>query len=155
MAQLVESLTTWVKAHKKQIAFILVGIITLAVCLAMPAMLGAIGFGANGPIIGSMAAAWQASIGSVAAGSLFSFLQSAAMGGAAMGLFTGVGVLGGVVTIVGAVTTIEVVQKKCSEAIEKSVKKMTDGFQQVMKGGGNIWQHSWGFFSKKTKYHSG
>jgi len=40
------------------------------------------GFGALGPVAGSFAAAWQASIGSVPAGSLFATLQSAGMVGA-------------------------------------------------------------------------
>lgn len=43
--------------------------------------LGLVGFGPLGPIIGSVAAAWQSKIGIVAAGSLFATLQSAAMAG--------------------------------------------------------------------------
>ena len=153
MSQLVRSMKTWVKAHKKEIAFILAGIIILALCLAMPVILGAIGFGAQGPIIGSIAAAWQASIGSVAAGSLFSFLQAAAMGGAAMGLFTGFGVLGAIIAMIGAATTVEVVKGKCQEVIGNSAKKMTAGFQQAKAGAGNIWQHSRSLFSKKRGHH--
>lgn len=153
MAQLARSMTTWIKAHKKETALILTGIIMLALCIAMPAILGAIGFSAQGPIIGSMAAAWQSSIGSVAAGSLFAFLQSAAMGGAAMGLFAGFGVLGAVVAMVGAAATMEVVKEKYQEVIENSSRKITAGFQQVKAGAENIWQHSRAFFSKKTKPH--
>lgn len=63
----------------------------------IPAILGAIGFSGIGPVAGSIAAAWQASIGSVIAGSFFSILQSAAMGGAAMSIIAGIGALGGVV----------------------------------------------------------
>ncbi|KAF2017303.1 hypothetical protein BU24DRAFT_460366 [Aaosphaeria arxii CBS 175.79] len=45
-----------------------------------PLILGAIGFGAAGPIAGSIAATMQSGMGPIAAGSLFSSLQSAAMG---------------------------------------------------------------------------
>ena len=58
---------------------------TVAICaglplagyLAGPMILPALGFGAKGVTAGSVAAAWQASIGNVQAGSLFSTLQSA------------------------------------------------------------------------------
>ena len=60
----------------------------------MPVILPAAGFAASGPVAGSLAAAWQSSIGVLAAGSPFAFLQSAAMGGAAAGAFYGVGVAG-------------------------------------------------------------
>ncbi len=68
-------------------------------------MLGALGFSAIGPVAGSVAAGWQASIGSVAAGSLFASLQSVAMGGAAMGILTGIGA-GGAVAVAGAVVAL-------------------------------------------------
>lgn len=48
--------------------------------VALPA-LGAVGFGASGPVAGSMAAAAQSGVGSVVAPSLFATAQSAAMGG--------------------------------------------------------------------------
>ncbi|KAN0137747.1 hypothetical protein V8E53_004231 [Lactarius tabidus] len=44
-------------------------------------VLSVIGFGVGGPIAGTLAACWQAAIGSVAAGSLFAIAQSVAMGG--------------------------------------------------------------------------
>ena len=66
-----------------------------ALVLATPAILRAIGFSAVSPIAGSVAAGWQESIGSVTAWSLFAFLQSAAIGGAAMGVFAAIGALGG------------------------------------------------------------
>ncbi len=47
-------------------------------------VLGTIGFAATGPVAGSTAAAWRASIGLVEAGSLFAWCQSATMGGAAL-----------------------------------------------------------------------
>lgn len=53
-------------------------------------------------------------MGTVAAGSLFAFLQSAAMGGAAIGLFAGIGVLGGLVAVAGVGASVHVVREKIS-----------------------------------------
>ena len=58
-------------------------------------VLGAAGFGALGPVVGSSAAVWQASIGAVEAGSLFAWCQSAAMGGAAVNGIIAAEVTGG------------------------------------------------------------
>lgn len=143
MTQLVLSLTTWIRAHKRMTAVIVSGIILSALCIAMPAILGAIGFSATGPVLGSVAAGWQASIGSVAAGSLFSFLQSAAMGGAAMGLFTGVGVLGAVVAVGGGLATIQVVKERCGEVMGVATTAVKDGCQNVMAKTGKLWQRLW------------
>jgi len=65
-------------------------VIGAAGLLAVP-ILGAIGFSALGPVAGSVAAGWQASIGAVEAGSLFAICQSAAMGGAAAAGFASAG----------------------------------------------------------------
>ena len=67
-------------------------VISTAAFITVP-VLGAVGFSAIGPVAGSVAAGWQASIGAVEAGSLFALCQSAAMGGAvATGLIgTGAG----------------------------------------------------------------
>ena len=59
------------------------------------------GFSAIGPIGGIIAAGWQASLGSVASGSLFSFLQSAAMGRAAAGVITAIRMVGAGVAVAG------------------------------------------------------
>ncbi|KAF9002628.1 hypothetical protein BDZ89DRAFT_1121141 [Hymenopellis radicata] len=64
---------SYIVAHPWQVAGFVIGIVLIANPLALA------GFGALGPVVGSLAAAWQASIGSVAAGSLFAFLQSAGM----------------------------------------------------------------------------
>ena len=61
---------------------------------ALP-VLGLAGFAASGPVAASAAAAWQSSIGIVQAGSLFSFCQSAAMGGAAVNGIIACGAAGG------------------------------------------------------------
>lgn len=66
---------------------------------ATSALIKAIGFGALGPIAGSIAATWQASIGIVSAGSTFSTIQSAAMLGGpilAAGALIGLGIWGAV-----------------------------------------------------------
>jgi len=57
-------------------------------------ILPVLGFGAAGPIAGSIAAGWQSSIGVVSASSLFAFFQSAGMGGAALTGITGIGIGG-------------------------------------------------------------
>ena len=66
----------------------------IAAAVTIP-VLGAVGFGAMGPIAGSSAVAWQASIGAVEAGSLFAWCQSAAMGGAAINGIIAAGAAGG------------------------------------------------------------
>lgn len=153
MAQLVGSLTAWVRAHKKQTTLIVIGITLFAIYLTMPAILGAIGFSATEPVLGSMAAGWQAFIGSVAAGSLFSFLQSAAMGGAAMGLFTVVGVLGAVIAVGGVLATVQVVKERCGEFVREAATVVKGGCQKAMAETGNLWQSFRNSFSKKLKHH--
>ncbi|KAI6311311.1 hypothetical protein MCOR34_006072 [Pyricularia oryzae] len=70
--------------------------------IALPA-LSLIGFGASGPIAGSIAAAVQSGIGSVVAPSLFATLQSAAMGGYGVAaVFGTVQAAGGVITAASA-----------------------------------------------------
>ncbi|KAF8460812.1 hypothetical protein BDZ91DRAFT_738264 [Kalaharituber pfeilii] len=61
------------------------GLLTVAVApvLVLGPLAAAIGFGAAGPVAGSIAAGWQASIGLVEAGSLFAMLQGIGMAGAA------------------------------------------------------------------------
>ena len=77
-------------------------VLSTAAIFAVP-ILGAVGFSSIGPVAGSAAAGWQASIGAVEAGSLFAFCQSAAMGGAAAtaGL-TSTGVGGAAVALAAA-----------------------------------------------------
>ena len=55
--------------------------VSLASLIAVFLSLGFLGFGAVGVTEGSVAAAWQASIGNVAAGSIFSILTSIGMAG--------------------------------------------------------------------------
>ena len=70
--------------HYSQWSPLLAAVVTgAAVTFGAPVVLGYVGFSAVGPVAGTAAAAWQASIGSVAAGSLFATLQSTAMAGVA------------------------------------------------------------------------
>jgi hypothetical protein len=73
-------MATYVKNHPVRFGLqVTGGILTLASVVALP-ILGAVGFGAVGPVAGSVAAGWQSGIGLVEAGSLFAWCQSAAMG---------------------------------------------------------------------------
>lgn len=66
----------------KTLAYGAVGGATALACFGMaPVVLGAYGFSADGVAAGSAAAAWQASIGNVAATSTFAALQSVGAAG--------------------------------------------------------------------------
>ena len=100
------------------------GISVAIIACATPAILGAVGFGAYGPIAGSLAAAWQASIGAVVAGTPFALLQGMAMGGAAMGAVIGIGAGGAGVAAVARLAsneTIRGVVGKVKEFVEEEV----------------------------------
>ena len=111
---------------------ICVGIILFSLACATPTILGAIGFSAVGPVAGSIAAGWQASIGSVVAGSVFAFLQSAAMGGAAVGLFAGFGAVGGLVAVAGVGASVDGVREKIL-IIGEAVSEKFAPAKEVMK----------------------
>ncbi|KAK6346706.1 hypothetical protein TWF696_006821 [Orbilia brochopaga] len=64
------------------------GAVVGGAALAAPAAIAALGFGSAGVGAGTIAAGWQASMGSVAAGSLFAFFQSVGAGGAALGVIS-------------------------------------------------------------------
>lgn len=75
------------------------GSTTLVASIATVPVLGALGFSTLGPVAGSTAAAWQASLGLVPAGSLFAFCQSVAMGGASVSTIMTTGAVGGVAAV--------------------------------------------------------
>lgn len=86
------------KTHNKA-RVILKGVTALGLTVGATALLtipilGAVGFAAAGPVAGSIATGWQASIGAVQAISLFAWCQSAATGGAAVGAIQAAGVAG-------------------------------------------------------------
>ncbi|KAF9785311.1 hypothetical protein BJ322DRAFT_823627 [Thelephora terrestris] len=81
----------------------IVGATILAPFLTVP-VLNVVGFSAAGPVAGSLAAGLQATIGNVAAGSLFATAQATAMGAGVPVLAQGVGgVFTGVAAMVVAV----------------------------------------------------
>jgi hypothetical protein len=107
------------------------------VAVACPPLLAAVGFSALGPVASSGAAAWQASIGAVEAGSLFAWCQSVAMGGAAInGVFAagaagaglvGAGVLGGVIE--GQGDELEAAEEEVVKL--KALEKFQEGFRRI------------------------
>ncbi|CCX16664.1 Protein of unknown function [Pyronema omphalodes CBS 100304] len=87
--QFLEAIKVWIETHPWHTGFLIVGIVLLANPLAIA------GFGALGPVAGSIAAAWHSAIGgSVAAGSAFAMLQSMGMLGAVIIPAVGAGVVG-------------------------------------------------------------
>ena len=120
-----KDISEWIHANPTRAAGIIGGVTIFSLACATPAILGAVGFSAIGPVAGSAAAAWQASTGSVVAGSLFPFLQSAAMGGAAMGVFTGMGAAGAVVAIAAGLASPET-QERVGEIVE-TVRGFSEG----------------------------
>ena len=107
-------------------------VVSAAAALTLP-VLGAVGFGALGPIGGSAAAGWQASIGLVEAGSLFAWCQSAAMGGAvAVNTIVAAGAAGGGVT---ALATAAAAGQKGKGTTILNVDELMEKFQEVYRRG--------------------
>lgn len=74
-----------VKAHPILTGIQVLGTTVSILSFCAVPILGAVGFGAAGPIANTAATAWQSSMGVATTGSLFSWCQSAAMGGVAVG----------------------------------------------------------------------
>lgn len=73
------------------------GTTAVGAVVMLPASLGLFGFGAAGPVAGTVAAAWQSSLGgAVLGGSLFATLQGIAMAGIGGTATLGAGVAGAV-----------------------------------------------------------
>lgn len=125
------------RANPKQFSAICVGITLFVLGCAGPAILVVIGFSPTGPVLGSIVAAWQASIGSVPAGSLFAFLQSAIMRGAAMVLFIVMRLLGVLILFAVGASMLAVRQK--AKDFAKIVYENVGKAGEVMKDG--ILQH--------------
>jgi len=101
----------WVKKNPETAAALAVSLAGGIAVIAVPSLvtvplLGVVGFGPGGVIAGSLAAAIQSSIGSVAAGSLFAFLTSAAAGGAAAAVVAGAVQATAAIATVGGVSVI-------------------------------------------------
>ena len=80
-ANILQAASNYARTHPVLTGIQVVGLTLSALSFLAVPVLGAVGFTAAGSAANSAAAAWQASIGAVEAGSLFSWCQSAAMGG--------------------------------------------------------------------------
>lgn len=103
-------LAAFARKHPTLFKVQVVAVVGTVVSLAIVPILGAVGFSAVGPVAGTAAAAWQASMGLVEAGSLFAWCQSVAMGGAALGGITAFGI-GSAAVAIGAGVASEAVKK--------------------------------------------
>ena len=122
------------------------GILLCVLALAAPTILGVVGFSAVGPVAGSTAAAWQASIGLVATGSAFSFFQSAAMGGAAMGVIGGIGASGVTVAVAVGLASLK------GRGLMNNADGAIDGLIENAKGAiGGFMGNVKGFFGRKKE----
>ncbi|KAL0635417.1 hypothetical protein Q9L58_005625 [Maublancomyces gigas] len=74
-------LLVYAERHPARFALSSVAIVAGLVAIIVPL---ALGFGGVGPVAGTVAAAWQAAIGNVVAGSCFAMLQSMTMTGTLM-----------------------------------------------------------------------
>ena len=109
---LFQSISNYAKDHPVLTGLQVLGLTLSTLSFLAVPVLGAVGFTAAGPVAGSAAATWQASIGAVQAGSLFAWCQSAAMGGAAVGSIQAASVAGTVLTRVADIPgLVETFQK--------------------------------------------
>ena len=105
---IIQAVTNYAKAHPIRTGIQVAGLTLTALSVFAVPVLGLVGFTSTGPAAGSAAAAWQASIGAVRAGSLFAWCQSAAMGGeVALGVIQIAGIAGAVLTKVTDIPGLE------------------------------------------------
>ncbi|KAG9228065.1 hypothetical protein BJ875DRAFT_270963 [Amylocarpus encephaloides] len=89
----------WIAANPGQSALLIAnGILIFTPAALTGPLLATMGFGASGPIAGSVAAWLQSILGNVGARSVFAYLQSAAMGG------YGVAAVNGIVQALGMIS---------------------------------------------------
>jgi len=123
---------SYVRAHPVLFGLQVAGAgVAAASVIALPIL----GFGAAGPVAGSIAAGWQSSLGVVQAGSLFAWCQGAAMGGAAAGGLAGIGVAGAGVTGAATAAAVPGVKEKVAGAFKDASDAIKDpGWQEKVKG---------------------
>lgn len=97
---ILHSAGTYAREHPILVGAQAAGIVLTTAAFCVNPVLGAVGFTAAGPAAGSAAAAWQASMGAVQAGSLFAWCQCVAMGGTAVGGVQAVSLAGTALTTV-------------------------------------------------------
>ena len=125
------SAKSYISAHPVRFGFQVTGaVVGLAAIITVP-VLGAAGFGSLGPVAGSSAAAWQASMGAVEVGSLFAWCQGAAMGGAAVNGIIAAGAAGGGV-LLGSTAIGELMDQGMDEAKKE---ELMDLFRSVFRKG--------------------
>ena len=114
------------------------GLFTIHICgsvavLTSIILLPALGFGTLGPVAGSVAAAWQTFLGNIAAGSLFAFLQSAGMGGAAASVFAGIGIAGAgaLVGIAPIASRMDEIGERVGDATRKIGETIGDAWRKI------------------------
>ena len=122
MLECLQRLSAWIRANRYLAVGFFSGITTSALAFATPLLLGIVGFSGIGPVAGTLAAAWQASIGSVVAGTPFALLQSAAMGGAAMSAVTGIGAASAGVAVASVLASNDTVGRMVKH-VQKFVEK--------------------------------
>lgn len=129
-ASLRDRLLNYARSHPYLFALQASGGFISAVSFGAPLILGGVGFGALGPVAGSVAVGWQSSIGIVPAGSFFAWCQSAAMGGAAASGIFAAGVAGASTaagaTLAGFLTKADVgnmTEEQIQEMYEKAFRR--------------------------------
>ncbi|RDW83501.1 hypothetical protein BP5796_04992 [Coleophoma crateriformis] len=81
----------WITTNPRQTALLISsGILNVTPATLTSPLLATMGFGASGPIAGSVAASLQSMVGNVGAHSTFAYLQSAAMGGYGVATVNGI-----------------------------------------------------------------
>lgn len=120
-------MSDYIRKHPFLFALQVFGATTCIAALILVPVLGAIGFSAAGPVAGSAAAAWQASLGIVEAGTLFAWCQSAAMGGAAVSTIVTTGALGGALATVPGL-------------VHATAQKVADGGRQIQQKLRSVWK---------------
>ena len=101
--------------HHHQQHPVLTGIQVAGLTLSAVSFLAVRCITAMGPVAGSLAAAWQSSIGAVQANSLFAWCQSAAIGGTALNAIRVAGVAGAALTRVADVPGLAEKFKSCTK----------------------------------------
>ena len=122
----------WLRALPYRAFGLFGGTTILGLTCAIPAYLEILGFGALGPIAGSISTGWESSLGLVAAENPFTFLQSAVMSKVATRVMTGIGVLSSAVTIATVIIkrTLSGQVSNCKVTVDEAVKMLKSFFEK-------------------------
>ncbi|KAE9370931.1 hypothetical protein N431DRAFT_485032 [Stipitochalara longipes BDJ] len=112
-----ETLGIYIQKYPVRFGFqVLGGVTSIASIVALP-VLGVLGFGAAGPIAGSVAAGWQSISGLVQVRTLFAWCQSATMSGAALSGILVTGLSGAGIAVAAASQVLRMVYLRMSYLI--------------------------------------